>query len=547
VDTDALPDEGEALALPGFLRAQARAHGERELLVAGARRLTYRQVERESARLARGLLAAGVGKGSRVALLMPNGPDWVIAWLAAGRIGALVIPLSTFYQARELGWVLRHADVHTLLTCDRYLGHDYLERLEQVAPSLRAQRDRRPLRLPELPYLRAVRVWGAGRRPWADEGGAALVDAEPALDEEFLRAVEDSVLPADLAVLLYTSGSTAEPKGVCHTHGTLVRHSRLVTRFLGGAPDDRMLSPAPFFWVGGFHRLLHVLHIGGAMLFLDAFDAGAALELIRRERATILVLWPHQAKALLEHPGLRPDDLRGLRSAPWRLLPAARRAPAPDLVPNSIGMTETFAYHTIDPAGTVLRDAKRGACGHALPGMERRIADPHSGAPLPPGAEGELQVRGFNLMQGLYKREREQVFERDGFYRTGDRGRIDADGCYFFSGRLGDMIKTGGANVSPREVEAALLSLPGVAEACVAGVPDAELGELVAAAVVAERGARLDPEALRAQLRGQLSAFKVPRHLFAFEPDELPRTDAGKVHPARLRERLIERVAVRHA
>ena len=229
---------------------------------------------------------------------------------------------------------------------------------------------------------------------------------------------------------------------------------------------------------------------------------------------------------------------------PYAMLPEASRPVAPDLIANSIGMTESFAYHTIEATGAVLPEEKRGACGRPLPGMERQIRHPETGEPLAEGEQGELCLRGFNLMQGLYKREREEVFTPDGFYRTGDRGRIDADDYYSFEGRLGDMIKTGGANVSPREVEIVLAALDGVEQAFVAGVPDPEMGQIVVAGIVpTASSAPLQLDRLREQLRRELSAFKVPKHLLTLAPEEIPYTDSGKLHPRRLHELLAARVA----
>ena len=529
--------------LSELVRELADRHGDREALVQGERRIDYAGLERASAELALGLVAGGAGKGTRIALLMPNGPDCVIAWLAAARIGALVIPLSTFYPARELHWVLRHADVHTLLCRDRYLNHDYLERLEKLAPSLSGSA-RPPLYLSELPYLCSVWVWGEGERSWTRPGPGGLAElgrATPGVDEELLRELEDCVTPADPTVIIYTSGSTAEPKGAVHTHGAILRHTRMVNESLPCGPEDVCFFPAPFFWVGGFQRQLHSLYGGARTLYLESFDAAGAIELIEREGPTVLMVWPHQAKAIREHPRFADLDLSRLRSGPLDFLPEGRRPSAPDRVPNIIGMTETFAHHTIEAAGTELPPEKRGACGRALPGLERRIVDPQSGRPAAPGELGELWVRGFNLMQGLYKREREQVFTPDGFYRTGDRGAIDADGYYFFHGRLGDMIKTGGANVSPREVEGVLLSLDEIEQACVVGVEDPEMGQIVVAAAVPSAGSPPDESELRARLREQLSAFKVPRRFFWLASGDLPLTDSGKLHPGRLRE-LVQRL-----
>ena len=226
--------------------------------------MSYAQAESESAELARALLASGVGKGTRVGILFPNGPDWVAAFFAATRIGALAVPISTFYQARELGWVLRHADVQILLCCERMLRSDFLERLERAAPGL-AQCKGEPLYVPELPHLRAVRVWGRATRDWALDGPrsiAAALRAAPAIDAGFLESIESSVAPADPAVVIYTSGSTAEPKGAVHTHGTLVRHACNVGQYQRlSCSATACTRSMPFFWVGGLVTSLLTVHV----------------------------------------------------------------------------------------------------------------------------------------------------------------------------------------------------------------------------------------------------------------------------------------------
>ena len=530
--------------LPALLRHAAERFGERDMLALGERRLGFAEAERESARLARGLLAAGVGKGTRVALLMPNGPDWALAWLAAGRIGALVVPLSTFLRARELAWNLRHADADTLLVADRYLSHDYLARLEEAFPEL-AEADGGPLRLRAAPYLRSIRVWGGGERPWAARGPEslhALADATPAADEAFLREVESEVKPADPLVLLYTSGSTAEPKGALHTHGTAVRHSAIVDAYRHGTPRDKQYSPMPWFWVGGFNLfLLGTLQSGACLFCEESFDVDRIVELIERERISIVGAWPHHAKAISEHPRFAQGDFDFVRYGAYATLGAPHRPPAPDLMPNALGMTETFANHSMEEAGVRLPESKRGTFGRSIPRIERRVVDPETREPVAPGESGELLIRGYSLMQGLYKLERERAFTPDGFYPTGDRCRIDADDYLFFEGRLAETIKTGGANVAPREVELVLESLEEVKEAYVVGLPDAEMGQLVAAAVVPWEGMRADPETLRERAREQLSAFKVPRRIEILDAEEIPRTDSAKILKPRLRELLASR------
>jgi acyl-CoA synthetase (AMP-forming)/AMP-acid ligase II len=533
--------------VPVFLRTLAARHGAKTLIALDEKRLSYADAETRSARLARGLLARGVGKGARVAILMPNGPDWVVAWLAVSRIGAIAVPLNTFFQARELGWLLRHADVDTLLAVPRFLSHDYLERLEQISPQLDGSAPGAPLRLPELPFLRRAVVFGEPGRAWTESGEALIASAggDPALDDDFLRAVEAGVTPADAMIILYSSGSTADPKGAVHTHGSVLRHSHNLVSSRDVKSDDVIWSPMPFFWVGGFvFSFLGGMHVGATMVVEEVFEPERTLRFLERERVTIAAGWPHFGKALADHPTRPARDLSALRAGnlpdvmPEHVVPRD-----PQRRPNSLGMTETCGPHTWGQEGGALPDALRGSFGTAVPGVSHRVVDPASGELLPPGVPGEICVRGYSLMQGLYKVERESVFEPDGFYRTGDAGYFDANGVLFFQGRLGDMIKTGGANVTPSEVEALLVSFPEVKAAYVVGVPDAERGQSVAASVLLEPGVSADPEELRARVKGQIAAYKVPRHLFIDADGALPFTDSGKIDKRRLAHLLAERIA----
>jgi acyl-CoA synthetase (AMP-forming)/AMP-acid ligase II len=530
--------------VPTFIRRLADRHGDRTMLVLGDRRLRYDQAERESAELARGLLASGVGKGTRVGIMMPNGPDWMLAWLAATRIGALAVPVNTFYQARELGFVLRHSDAQVLLTYARLLNHDYLERLEQCAPRL-AEHESETLRVRELPRLRSVRVWGECDRAWATDGPEGLKELArraPEIDEDFLRAVEDTVVPADPMIVIYSSGSTADPKGAIHSHGALIRHAYNLNSFRDLEPDDRVYSPMPFFWVGGFvFTLLSSLHAGACLLCEEAFEPGATLAFLERERATLVAGWPHYAKAMLEHESFAKRDLSSIRGGNlYDVLPEDLRPKDPQLRSNSLGMTETCGPHTIDRMDEDLPEKLRGSFGRSVPGVEHKIVDPDTGESLPPGEFGEICVRGYSLMQGLYKLEREETFDADGYYHTGDGGLFNAEGFLFFRSRLGDLIKTGGANVTPREVELVLEGYPEVKEAFVVGLPDPDRGQNVAAAVVLNPDRTLTEDDLRARVKGDLSAYKVPRHIFFYRSAELPFTDSGKIDKRRLEKLLSE-------
>jgi acyl-CoA synthetase (AMP-forming)/AMP-acid ligase II len=466
---------------------------------------------------------------------MSNGPDWVVAWLAAARIGALVVPINTFFRARELRFVLQHADINTLLCISEFLGQDRLATLEEAAPELMG-RGPGPLFLTTLPYLRAVRVWGPVSRAWASEGPAALAASSELASDALLRAVEQAVSPADAMILIYSSGSTADPKGAVHTHGAVLRHAHALNNFRDLRSDDRIYSPMPFFWVGGFvFALISALHAGATLLCEETFEPGRTLELLERERATLVAGWPHYGKAMREHPSFPQRDLSSIRGGNlYDVLPGRTRPADPELRSNSLGMTETCGPHTIDRMDYDLPEKLRGSFGHTVPGLEHRIVDPETGAVLPPDSRGEICVRGYSVMQALYKVEREEAFDHEGFYHTGDAGSFTPEGVLFFHGRLGEMIKTGGANVSPREVEQVLAAQPEVEEAYVVGLPDRDRGQLVAAAVVPREHASVDPDELRARVKRELSAYKVPRHLVVLRREDLPMTSSGKVDKRRL-------------
>lgn len=525
-----------------LIRTCVARHGDTTFAVLGDERVTYAEVEERSARLARGLLACGAGKGTRVGLLAPNGPEWIIGWLAASRIGAVVALLNTYSKARELGWVLRHADVQILLTVDAHLGHDYLERLEQAVPGL-AGADAERIFLESHPYLRSVWTWGAGRRPWA----APVTDLAArgdAVSDALLRECEAEVTPADPMVVVYSSGSTSDPKGALHSHGASVRHAHNLSQMRDLVSDDVLYTPMPLFWVGGFSfTLIAAMHAGATLVFEEQFEPGSTLELIERERVTQVLGWPHMAKALVDHPTFPDRDLSAVRhSSLSALLPQDQQLDAEVPKANSLGMTETLGPHTFDSKDNPLPPEKEGSFGLSVPGVEHKIVDPVTGEDLPIGQTGELWLRGYSLMLGLHKRERADTFTPDGWYRTGDGGHFDEDGHFYFTGRMGDLIKSSGMNITPRDVELAFEAMPEVVMAFVTGIDHPDRGQDVVAAIALRPGDALDEEGARARVKEEIASYKVPRRIAVFsDQTELPWLDSGKIDRRRLTAILEER------
>ena len=331
-------------------------------------------------------------------------------------------------------------------------------------------------------------------------------------------------------VIVYSSGSTSDPKGAVHTHGSVIDHPHNLWQFRDLREGDVLYTPMPLFWVGGFsYTLVAAMHAGATLVFEDQFEPGATLDLIERERVTHVLGWPHVGKALAEHPSFADRDLSSVRRGSIDALRLGSSAADPARRPNSLGMTESLGPHSLEHEGTHLPDEKLGSFGRAVPGVEHRIVDVVTGEPVPTGTVGELWLRGYSLLLGLYKRRREDTFTADGWYRTGDAAWIDADGHLFYKGRLGDQIKSAGMNITPREVELVLEEFDDISMAFVFGVGHPDRGEDVAATVVVGPGRHVEPGELIERLRRELASYKVPRHVHVVDATELPWLDSGKI------------------
>ena len=517
-------------------------HGDRAALITADARWSYAELAGWVDAHARALVAAGVTKGTRVGLWMENDPEWVALALAATSIGAVLVPVSTFAKADDLEHHLRMADVSHLLMTPSFLGSDYVDMLSSIAPGIAEEPapPGGPLLIEQLASLRRVVVRGAhGRVPpgcvrWDDHLRAG--DAVPAAVLAGLRAELD---PDDDCYLLTTSGTTARPKGVLHDHRTLARNGFLIGELQALVPEDVVWFYFPlFFSAGCINVMLGTLSHGSALIVQANFDPAGALELIEREGATAWHLWLHQLNKLMAEPGWATRDHSRLHkgTAPFDMFIEGLPEGHPGGV-NMYGMTETATAFSCTPATDPI-DVRLGTQGHLLPGNEVRIVDPDSGDPLPDGEAGEICVRGASLMRRYYKVDPAETFDAEGYFHTGDLGFVDAEGRLHFERRLKDVIKTGGINVSPAEVEAALHGVPGVEAAHVFGVPDADRGEVVGAALVVVDPATFDADAATSWWAEHLPAHKRPARILVLTEAEVPMTGSGKVRKHELRDRL---------
>jgi acyl-CoA synthetase (AMP-forming)/AMP-acid ligase II len=531
--------------LPALLRSVVAARGPHDAVAMAAETLSYDELDRRTGRMARALLALGAGKGARIALMAPDGALWITTFLAGLRIGALVSVVSTLCTPPELAHILRFSDAQIFIGVRGFLRHDYVRTLTAALPGLEGQ-PAEALRVPAAPHLRSIWLDDAQGLTWARPIDELLsrADAAGAPDDELLAAVEQQVAPGDDAVIVYTSGSTSAPKAVVHTQANVSRHPRALSRYFLLQPDDRMLPQLPAFWLGGMVMAMQTLSVGATLVYPASPEIETVVDTIQQLGVTRVNSWGEPLIRLREAAtarGVDVDRIVGLgpfRDQAGELIP-------PPLQVNMLGMSETFAAHSAEPLDYRLPDDKAGSSGRTVNGFERRVVDPESGEPMPPGEVGELQLRGGALMSGFYKIERERVFTADGFYPTGDLVRLDADGHLYFVARRGDMIKTKAANVSRLEVEAAMRALPGVELPIVVGLPDAELGQRLVAAVVPAVGAALSEDGIKAALREVLSSYKIPREIVFIAQEDVPRTATGKLKLFELGDMIAERIAAR--
>jgi acyl-CoA synthetase (AMP-forming)/AMP-acid ligase II len=439
--------------------------------------------------------------------------------LAAARIGAVVVPFSTFTTTPELTGQLVHSDTEILLAAPSYRSRDYVQQLtDLLAGSDLGRKDR--LFDPAAPQLRQV----------VFDVGPLNRLAEPAGPDR-LRAIEDDVDSSDLLTIIYTSGTTSTPKGVMHTHGALLNHQRNLNAARGLTAADRLFCNSPFFWIGGFgFALLATLLAGSTLICSNAEDAGQTLDLLEAERPTLTNGFATGVAHLARHPSFGERDLSSMRRGNLYPIMAAELRPAdPELRHNMLGLTEAGSVVLIGDDESDQPERRRGSFGKPAPGVETKTVDPETGRVVEDGALGELCIRGPCLMQRYYKRSREECFDADGWFHTGDLVATDSDGFFYFIRRQGSMIKTAGANVSPAEVEQAIAKVTGGAVAHVIGLPDAERGQIVAAVVTLENSARFDEATLRRALGAELSAYKIPRRFVMVAPTEVPLLASGKV------------------
>jgi fatty-acyl-CoA synthase len=534
-----------ALTLGAYLRAVSERYSGNEALVmheaGGVTRWSYAELWDQAMAVARALAACGVGKGTRVGVLMTNRPEWLAATFGTALAGGIAVGLSTFSTPAELDHLLRASCVSVVLFERHVLKKDFVAILRDLVPEA-ASATLGAIESLDYPYLRHLVMCGpgAGDGEGAIEGWDAFLARGTAVSPALIDAMAATVSPSDPGLLFFSSGSTSKPKGIMNAHrGVCLQLWRWV-RFYDytSAVPIRCWSANGFFWSGNFAQALGgALSTGGSLVLQATFVADEALRLMETERVTLPVAWPHQWKQLSDAPNFATVDLGALHyvghSTPLGLHPTVHTTWQEPMA--AYGNTETFTISAIFPSGTPPERIGRSH-GEPQPGMAFKIVDPMTGAVVPMGERGEIAVKGPTLMLGYVGTPLDETLDAEGFFRTGDGGYVDAENRLYWEGRLTDIIKTGGANVSPLEIDEVLSRCPGVKISMTVGVPDEMLGEMVVACIIPFEGAVLDDIAIRDFAKESLASYKVPRRVLFFREQDFATTGSNKIKSNELRK-----------
>ncbi len=517
----ALRDRFRGLTLADSLALRVNEDPQRPFVAFEDRRLTYAQVDAQADALAAALHELGIEAGDRIALTLPNWPEFIVSAFAAAKLGAVIVPLNPRFTSPELQYMLRHSESVAVVTAENWEGTDYLARFEQFLGAL-----------PDLQYVLSV----GEEDLWYDDRIHQFEDLVSSGEGRTYPRWEGSA--DEPFAILYTSGTMGKPKGVQLTHENLMANAALSADALGLRADDVVFGVNTLFNAFGIGTgVLGTMVAGASLVLHEGYDPAQALDIVRREKVTVFhgvptnfILALNEAGGRMANGTLRTGVMAGA-PASEELVQRIQR----ELVPGvrvGYGMTETgnlVAVNTPDdPSGKQV-----ATVGRPLPEVEVRVIDV-DGSVLPVESVGEVAVRGPGVMRGYYRQpgETAQVFTADGFFLTGDLGMVDEEGFLHLIGRRKEMIIRGGFNVYPREVEDRLHAHPAVLDVAVVGLPDEILGEVACACIVPVEGAIVTGEEIRDFCREVLADYKVP-DLVRFL-DSFPLTGSGKVRRVEL-------------
>ncbi|MCB2078470.1 MAG: AMP-binding protein [Novosphingobium sp.] len=532
-----------ALTLGGYVREICDRYADREAAVihldGGVTRWTYSDLLDRSQEVARALIAAGVGKGTRVGIIATNRLEFLSCLFGTALSGGVATTISTFFTGSEIDEVLKAAGCSVLLVERKVLKKDFGDVLLELEPGLKTSAPGEIVSL-RFPYLRHVAFVDTDEGEGAIEGWRTFLDRGNDVSNDLVDATAASVAPSDPGLLFFSSGSTGKAKGILAAHRAPCLQLWRWPQWYGIDPalPARTWSANGFFFSGNFAMTLgSALSSGGTIVLQRWFDAEEAVALMEMEKTNMAIAWPHQWPQLADAPNYATADLSAMHYVSTTMpisdhptINSTWEEPG-----HAYGSTETFTLITVLPANTP-EEVHRGSFGVPTAGSTVKIVEPLTGETVPIGERGEVAVKGPTLMLGYIGIPLDDTLDDEGYFRTSDGGYLDAEGRLFWEGRLNDIIKTGGANVSPVEIDAILRDHPKVKISQTVGVPDELLGELVVTCIVPAEGTSPDEAEVKAYAKEKLAAFKIPRKVLFVEEADLQTTGSAKIKTADLRK-----------
>jgi fatty-acyl-CoA synthase len=510
--------------------------GTREALVFGDRRWTWADFKRETDAVAKGLMAIGVEPGERIAVWMTNRPEWLWLMFGIAKVGACIVPLNTRYRTDDVAYTVTQSRSATLISLDRSGPVDYQGMLMASMPNVARNADG-TVTVGEYPELKRLVILGEKRLPHTRDWDELLA-AGQAISDDALRARAAAVDPDALMIIAYTSGTTGHPKGVMHSH-VPIRNVQERGELLGQTFHEIHMNYLPLFHLYAYSEIAMMCALtGGKQILMEMFDADLALDLAERERATFLHGFEAHWSDLLASQARRPRDLcirlGTLPAGQESTIPIAERAQdvfCPTI--SGFGMSEVWAYVSCNnPSHT--REQRVHASGYPMNDYHFKVVDPLTGLEQPLGVPGELLIKGYAVMKGYWEKpEATADALRDGWLHSGDTAYLRPDGHLVFMGRSKDMLKVGGENVSPAEIEGYLRRMDEVQDAAVVAYPDPRLTEVPVAYVILKPGQRVEGATLIERMKGRIASFKIPRHVIFV--NDFPMTSSGKIRKVELR------------
>jgi acyl-CoA synthetase (AMP-forming)/AMP-acid ligase II len=527
------------LTYPRLLRVQAKTRPDRLSVVTPTDAVTWKRLHDDAMLVSAALLELGVGRGDKVAILLPNRYEWLTWAYGAAGIGAVVVPVNTRFQLQELAYQLNASDTHTLVLQPSIGSTDFLALILELVPELKstAPGSWRSEALPQLLNVVCIDEH-ASRAAGILDRSCVPSSLSTALISR-VRDAQDAVQPADPSIIQYTSGTTAFPKGVVLSHYGTARNALHVGQRLQVVAEDRMFLPGPFFHVAGVTLGMLLSLITGAPLYtLPKFDPPAVLDVIKRERITVYTGVDSLFLMLLKHPDFQPSFVSSVEkgyvvSSP-EIVRMVRRDMGMKGIVNLYGISEASPNIAIGDLSEA-EELQVETSGLPHPDCELRIADP-AGKVLPAGEVGEIQFRGYSLMLGYYKDPvaTAKAIDDDGWLHTGDQGLLRESGHLIYRGRIKDILRVGGENFAPVEVEEILCQHPKIRQAAVIGIPDTRLVEVPAAVIELREAEQCTAEEITDYCARRLAAYKVPRAILFV--DKMPMTGSGKIQKFPLRD-----------